>query len=252
VNRDSLLNAAARRRCAKVADELAIPDQFSVSAFCARLEQVTGRETHLLAVRLPPAVGSGIRLSRNDVDYLYYQEQTSPFHQAHIMVGLAARMLLAGPGPVIDVRLTLGLEPQLVRHVLGNGTTTECEDGDADFCAYLVLEGLRPTVSWVVARRLLADLEPLCHDLDLAEPDSGVDEQGAAEPRLYEVVSGILDRLLVLGLPPELRPDGETFADEAVRLAGRSGELSRFVLRRGGSLKGSMTDLGDVAPLADT
>jgi hypothetical protein len=234
---------------------LAVSGPFTMGAFQARLEQAAAREVRLQAVCLPAAAGSGIRLSSEGADYIHYQEQVSPFHQAHIVVGLAARMLLAGPGPVIDARLTRGLEPQLVRHILGNGTSVENDDAEAEICAYLVLEGLRPAVSRADALRLLADLEPLQHVLASAlsgrGSGRGADDWVAAELRLYRVVTGILDLLLV-SEPPELRPDGETFADEAVRLAGMSGELSQFVLRHDTPPAGSLTDPGDDTPFAGT
>jgi hypothetical protein len=256
VRRDSLLSTAAGRRCAEVADQLAIAGPFSMNAFQARLEQVTGRETRLIAMRLPAALGSGIRLAGDGGDYFYYQEQTSPFHQAHIVVGLAARKLLAGPEPVLDARLARGLEPRLVRHILGSGTRIESEDGEADFCAYLVLEGLRPTVSRLAARRLLADLQLLPRALAPAVPDSASGlwpgERVPAGLRLYQVVTGILDLMLAFGLNPGSPAASATLAGEATRLASMPGELDQFFLRGDMPPKVQVTDPGDGEPFAGT
>jgi hypothetical protein len=254
VKRDSLLKTIAGKRCAGVADELAVPGPFSMSAFCSRLEQVTGREIWLHAVRLPAAVGSGIRLGGESADHFYYEERTSPFHQAHIVVELAARMLLADPGPVIDAQITQGLEPRLLRHVLGERARIDNGDADAEVCAYLVLEESRLTVSPAGARRLLADLEPLHRALasEASDVTSGrrPDERTTAGLRLYQVVIEILDLMLVLGLQQESPAGGGTLADEASRLAGMSGEIRQIVLHRNEPPKMTVTDPGDDGPLA--
>jgi len=98
------------------------------------------------------------------------------------------------------------------------------------------LEGLRPTVSRLAARRLLADLKPLPHALEPAVRDAtrGLrpGERGTAGLRLYQVVTGILDLMLVFGLDTRSGAVSGTLADEAARLAGLPGELDQFVLRR--------------------
>jgi hypothetical protein len=236
VRRNPLLRTEAGQRCAKVALDLAVPSPFAIDTFRARLEEVTGRDTQLHAVPIPAGAGSGIRLSGDGTDFFYYEERTSPFHQAHIVASLAARMLLAGSGPVIDARLTRGLEPQLVRHIFGEEALgLGSEEADSEVCAYLALEGLRPTVSRLAARRFLASLEPLHRALASAVPGvisgGGPGERATAGLRLYRVVTGILDLMLVLGLHPDQRPDGRTLAQEAARLAGMSRDIDQLILR---------------------
>jgi hypothetical protein len=254
VRRNPWLRTEIGQRCARVAVNLAVPFPFDIDAFRARLEQVTGRETHLRAVRMPVGVGSGIRLSSNGADYFYYEERTSPFHQAHIVVGLGAQMLLASPGPVIDARLTQGLEPQLVRHFLGEDARVDGGEAEADLCAYLALEGLHPIVSRRAARRLLADLTPLPHVLAAAVPGAATGlRPGGRVPaglRLYQVVTGILDLMLAFGLVPSSDAVSATLAGEAARLASMPRELDQFVLRRDIPSKTQVTDPDDAEPFA--
>jgi hypothetical protein len=235
VTRNPLLRTEAGRRCAAVAADLAIPVPFALGAFRDRLERVTDRETHLQAVPLPAGAGSGIRLSSDGADYLYFEERTSPFHQACIVTGLAARMLLSGPGPVIDAKFTHGLGPQLIRHIFGDEIRTDGDRGDAELCAYLALEGMRPTVSRLAAHRFLADLAPLPRALapEVAGAAAGLGKggRGPAGFRLYQAVTGILDLMLASGLPPGTGAVSRTLAQEAARLARLPAELAQLAVR---------------------
>ena len=86
------------QRCAAVIGELDVPAPFGLSAFGACLERHTGRVAELVPVVMDAGAPSGVWLRTARADYFYYEEQTSPFHQAHIVLSLAARLLLGEIG----------------------------------------------------------------------------------------------------------------------------------------------------------
>lgn len=255
MRRNPLLRTEAGQRCAEIAFDLALPGPFAIDTFRVRLEEITGRDTQFLAVPIPAGAGSGIRLSGDGSDFFYYEERTSPFHQAHIVVGLAARMLLAGPGAVIDGRLTRGLEPQFLRHIFGDVPSPGDDEAGAEMCAYLVLEGLQPTVSRLAARRLLPDLEPLRHALASAVPGGtgrrGPGERLPAGLRCYRMVTEILDLMQALGFHPDAHPGGGTLAEEAVRLSGLSLEPDQLLLCVDRPWKARLADPGGAGPVTE-
>ena len=174
------------------------------------------RESHRAIVLVPvdtqPGAPSGMWCRTAETDYLYYERQTSPFHQAHILLHLAARLLLNNQsGPTLDPALVPDLSPQLVRLVLGDNVQLTQADAEAENLAVRSLEGVNRRPLRVNARRMLRQLAPLRGALLAAVPEAArVTVQTAPRPRLHQVVVEIRDAVLVL------RP---YFDDQVVRRA---------------------------------
>ena len=216
------------------AGELAVPVPFSMAEFGACLEERTGRAAMLIPVAMAPGVPSGIFVQTGGADYLFYEEQTSPFHQAHIVVSLAAHAVLDDlAGPCIDRRLVPDVSPQLLRMMLGDDAriATVTQAGAETF-AFVALDragvAACPTD---LARHLLREVGPLHSALLGAVPEASAGAAcgcavtgGAGDDaglRLYQRVIEI--REAMLALRPWRDPDVATAASVA-GLAGLAGD----------------------------
>jgi hypothetical protein len=152
-----------RRQWDALVRELAVPAPFERSEFRARIERHTHCGLELIPAVMRPAAPSGTWLRTDRADYFYYEEQTSPFHQAHIVLSLAAHVLLGdAAAPSVDLRLVPGGGPELVRLMLGGIAASPVTHLEAETFAFLALERARPVCyPPFLARRALRQLRPL-------------------------------------------------------------------------------------------
>ena len=179
------------------------------------------RAIKLVPVDTEPGAPSGMWCRTAETDYLYYERQTSPFHQAHILLHLAARLLLNNQsGLTLDPALVPDLSPRLVRLILGDDVQVSQADAEAENLAILSLERANRRPSRVNARRMLRQMAPLRAALLAAVPEAArVTVQTAPRPRLHQVVVEIRDAVLAL------RP---YFDDQAVRRARQEADAARL------------------------
>ena len=168
--------------------------------FWRHVRRESHRAIQLVPVDTEPGGPSGMWCRTAETDYLYYERQTSPFHQAHILLHLAARLLLNNQsGLTLDPGLVPSLSPQLVRLILGDDVQVTRADEEAENLAILSLERVNRRPSRVNARRMLRQLAPLRAALVAAVPDAArVAVQTAPRPRLHQTVVEIRDAVLAL------------------------------------------------------
>lgn len=168
--------------------------------FWRHVRRESHRAIELVPVDTEPGGQSGMWCRTAETDYLYYERQTSPFHQAHILLHLAARLLLNNQsGPTLDPALVPDLSPRLVRLILGDDVQLSQAEADAENVAILSLERVNRRPSRVNARRMLRQLAPLRAALLAAVPEAArVTVQTAPRPRLHQVVVEIRDAVLAL------------------------------------------------------
>jgi hypothetical protein len=194
----------ADQRLADIVKRLAISAPFSMDALLASLERSLERRVHLVPVSMGPDAPSGVFIQTAAADYLYYEQQTSPFHQMHIALSLAARALASSPGrSSIDPRLISAMEPDVAASLLGEGSPGRLDDREAD--DFAVLAAARAGMSACpapVARRLLRRLRPLHEALThaipqpLRSPSAG--QARSARTRLHWRVVETRDAMLAL------------------------------------------------------
>jgi len=213
---------------AHLIQELAVPALFELREFRACLEKLTGRVVELVPVVMEPGVPSGIWLRTAGADYLYYEEQTSPFHQAHIVLALAAQLLLSDAAdPSVDPRLMPDVSPELMRLMLGATACSQVTQREAEELAFMALEHARP-VSYPqpLARRALRQLRPLHAALREAVPEIAA----TAAPGIWPTPSGRLHRQVIqirdaaLALRPYRDPEAASAATRAACAAGLTGD----------------------------
>jgi hypothetical protein len=162
----------------------------------------------LLPAALPGGSPSGIWIRSNGTDYLYYERATSPFHQAHIVLHLAAHVLLNDTSAVVlDERLHSQVSKELVQLMLGDTTPSAITGPQADAFAFAALEPACQ-VSWLTARRALRRLAPLHNALLSAVPAAHCPHLPGAgiRRRLHQAVIEIREAELALRQYRDPRP----------------------------------------------
>lgn len=133
-----------RRRCEARLRELELPTPFEARTFCSVLAERRGRPILLrpIATRSGPW---GVWVAAPSADIIFYERDTSPLHQAHIILHEVSHLLCGHqPVPVADAELTRLLFPDLcpetVQRVLHRSSYSGDEEQEAELLASLILE----------------------------------------------------------------------------------------------------------------
>jgi hypothetical protein len=132
-----------QRICAAKVEALEIPSPFDVHKFCKFVERARGRAIHLIPRALPVASPSGLCVSTNAGDYIFYESQTSALHQEHIILHEVGHLLCEHRAEVsreeISELLLPDLDPGMVQHVLGRTCHPVWAEQEAEIIASLIL-----------------------------------------------------------------------------------------------------------------
>jgi hypothetical protein len=184
---------------ARYVGELAIPEPFDLHTFGCWIEQHGGHSVRLIPTDMGSGALSGLMLRQSRTNYLYYEQQASLYHQSHIILCLAARLLFdKAAGLSIDPRLTPDLSPQLGR-LMFKDPTDGMPPAQAEVFSFLALNRAG---SARLTRKNLQRLSPLHEALCSAVPrtDSFVvpDSDSAIEFLLHRRIIDIRDAMLAL------------------------------------------------------
>ena len=131
-----------RRQCEGALEGVRVPNPFDINDFCRIVSSRRGRALHLVPkqTRLGPC---GVWLCLPDVDYVFYEAETSQLHREHIILHELGHLLCEHqPTEVIDDELIAQLFPHLnptvVHRVLGRTNYTAVEEQEAEMVASLV------------------------------------------------------------------------------------------------------------------
>lgn len=108
----------------------------------------------LVPIALPPRAPCGMLAATEDHDFIFYQERTSPFHQALIALHEISHLLF---GHLVDAVISDGtsqlltphLDPSLVRRMLGRTRYSEENEREAETLASLILSRIN---EWAPSR----------------------------------------------------------------------------------------------------
>ena len=141
-----------RARCERRLGELELAEPFDLRAFCDALAARRGRP-----IVLVPVAGSsgpcGLWAATPTEDLVFYERDTSPLHQEHIILHEVCHLLCGHPPALVDERelgqlLVPDLAPGTLRHVLRRAAYSGDEEREAELLASLILErvggGLSP------------------------------------------------------------------------------------------------------------
>ena len=212
-----------RRRAAAIGD-LAIPVPFELGSFRASLERSAGVAVKLVPAVMPPGAPSGVFFETGNTCYLCYERDTSPLHQAHIVLSLTSHLVLGETADsLIDRRLVPDLSPQLIRLMLGDVPSRAVAQADAETFAFVALERAgaaeySSALAWRAVRRLLPLRSALCDAIPEAVSIVVPSGRRSARLLLYQRVIEIRDAALMLR--PYRDPD---VASAAALVAGAAG-----------------------------
>jgi hypothetical protein len=126
-----------RRECRDFVRDLQLPAVSSVRELRPFVEQYIGQPIHLQPAEVGESVPCGIWIATSTVSYLFYDPETSPAHQdhiiahefAHILKGHGGSTTLTGPaaGGLLGL-----LDPSLVKAVLGRTNYSERDEQEAE------------------------------------------------------------------------------------------------------------------------
>ena len=131
-------------RYAAIVRDLDIPSPFDLKEFAARLERQRNRPIRLRPVSFAVGAPCGLWIGTADVDYVFYEQDTSPFHQSYIALHELAHMLLGHCGlsawQSLARRIAPDISPALVRLMLGRSGYSSPEEREAETLASLILD----------------------------------------------------------------------------------------------------------------
>lgn len=135
-----------RKRSEARLRELAIESPYDFQALCRSVERRRGRPLHF--VPAPNSLGPcGLWVASPTADYIFYERDTSPLHQRHIMLHEISHLLCSHHAlPLTEAALVASLFPDLgagaVHRVLGRVAYSTDEEREAEFLASLIMERL--------------------------------------------------------------------------------------------------------------
>ena len=135
---------SVRRRCESTLRTVTIPDPFEVNEFAAVVSRRRGRRLELLP-KQTSAGPCGVWVALPDVDYVFYEPDTSALHRDHIVVHELGHLLRQHePTECVDdgvLRVLFpGLSADMVKRVLGRTSYNDVEEQEAEMIASLVSE----------------------------------------------------------------------------------------------------------------
>ncbi|MEU4244005.1 ImmA/IrrE family metallo-endopeptidase [Actinoplanes sp. NPDC026619] len=137
-----------RKRCQRIVDGLGLPQPFSLELFLGQLEKRRGRRIRTLPIppRLAPSAPCGLWIETKDIDFIFYDAGTTPFHQRFIIAHECAHLVCADQessmsAGSLDLRQILPhLDPSLIQRVLGRDGYTDAEEEEAEMIASLIMD----------------------------------------------------------------------------------------------------------------
>jgi hypothetical protein len=133
-----------RRGCELRLRSLDLPVPFDVRGFCDTLGTRRGRLIRLCPVSCP-AGPCGLWAAGTQVDYIFYEQATTPLHQEHIILHEVSHLLCGHrPEPLSDEEcawmLFPDLDAEMIRRVLGRAGYSADEEQEAELLASLILD----------------------------------------------------------------------------------------------------------------
>ena len=135
---------ALRRRCDERLSEIELPVPFSATSFCEALAERRGRPIRLLPITAREGP-FGLWAATRDTDYIFFESETSGWHQEHIILHEACHLLWDHRrSQVSDEEILRMLLPDLalemVHRVLQRSAYSEDDEQEAELLATLIVE----------------------------------------------------------------------------------------------------------------
>jgi hypothetical protein len=137
-----------RKRCWEVVRRLRLPDPFSVSALCDSISAHRGRTLYLHSLEKPEGVldmPCGMWVATDIADHVFFEQQTSTFHQEHIILHELGHMIcghtIAMLGDEFDPSaISEHTGGELVQQALLRASYNTRQEQEAELVATLILD----------------------------------------------------------------------------------------------------------------
>lgn len=135
-----------RKQCSRLLRQLGMEPPFNVNELCRRLGGQRGRPIRLeaMAMAIPAPGPFGMWLSLDSEDVIFYQQETSPLHQLHIVLHEVGHMIAGHDSDEGDDELLQmlfpNLDPEVARRWLRRTDYHSREEADAEKLATIMLE----------------------------------------------------------------------------------------------------------------
>ncbi|MEU9981713.1 hypothetical protein [Streptomyces sp. NPDC050856] len=133
-----------RKRCKSVLRTLGIRPPLRVHEFCRLLGDHRGRPIHPMPYALPVPGPFGLWIATDTADYLFYQKETSPAHQDHIILHEVGHVLADHASDESDGEIWSAMLPDLsldvINRALRRTSYDEEREREAELVATIILE----------------------------------------------------------------------------------------------------------------
>ncbi|MFD7627451.1 hypothetical protein ACFV7Q_15675 [Streptomyces sp. NPDC059851] len=142
-----------RKRCEKILGHLDLPHPFSLEGLCGRIAEMRGRpiRLHPLPEEAAATGVCGLWVGTARVDYVFYEEKTTPLHREHIVLHELGHILFGhhslegeehdGQAPVVlgrtDYTTRQEQEAEMLASMIRIRTATPCPQPAAEPCGTL-------------------------------------------------------------------------------------------------------------------
>ncbi len=137
---------ALRRRCEDRLRQITIPEPYSLDAFCESIAATRGRKIHRLPMNGGGGPIVGLWIATEDQDRIWYEANTSPLHQQHIVFHELSHLLCGHSPGIAPEHLQESfpdLSPAMLQRVLGRSTYDQADEQEAEMLATVIFERVR-------------------------------------------------------------------------------------------------------------
>ncbi|WP_158891138.1 hypothetical protein [Amycolatopsis anabasis] len=136
-----------RRRCADAVRDLVFPQPFSAKKLCASVARQRGRPLYLHQFSADWVGGEnlcGVWIGTDVADHIFFEQQTSPFHQEHIILHELGHMIFEHAMPELldqfdPTVFDDGANLAHVQNALLRASYTTQQEQEAELVASLIL-----------------------------------------------------------------------------------------------------------------
>lgn len=133
---EELTQFRLRRRCQAILRDVRLPKQFTAKSLCETIAQRRGRQLHLHPMTPPSEqLPSGMWVATDVADHIFYEQQTSQFHQDHIIFHEIGHILCGHTSPLVADPL----DADAVAQVMNRTSYTTDQEQEAEMVATLLL-----------------------------------------------------------------------------------------------------------------
>lgn len=138
-----------QHRCEAQLRALALPATIDLPALLDRVSALRGRPIFVCPASARPAP-CGVWIAAPGRDYIFYEADTTPLHQAHIVFHELAHLLCGHQAaqvlePALLHALLPDIEPTILERVLRRATYETVQEQEAELLASLLLQRLPPS-----------------------------------------------------------------------------------------------------------